>query len=392
MTVQLEEPTRPALCRNLVLRFLEVGITRSIDRTSEFPLPLSTTDVRRLVATQPRLSFATLPTPLQEAKRLSDHLGGPRIFLKRDDMTGLAFGGNKTRNLEFRMVQPVHEKADVIIMSLELTSNSARQTVACANRLGIDTVLVLKGERPDVPQGNLLVNALLGAEVHFEPDEDTRAARIDEIRERLTREGKRPMVLTSEPIFDIGSALAYLESTVETIEQMWALGVEPDVFYMTSGGKGLAGPVLVKRLMDAPFAVHGVTVSYEYDVPPRTAGIANDTLDLLGLDVRIAPSEVTSFNDHVGPGYGIPTREAYDAMALMARTEGVILDPIYTGKTFAALLDHVDRGIISRSANVVFVHTGGTPAVFSHAPEILEHASTYRLPQPAPAESPSLAP
>lgn len=354
----------------------------------EFDLPLDTDGVRRLLASQERVSLACLPTPLQEAKRLSAHLGGPRIFFKRDDMTGLAFGGNKTRNLEFRMVQPVRAGADVLIMSLEITSNSARQTVACAVQLGMEVVLVLKGEEPPTEQGNLIVNRLLGAEVHYAADADAQRELVQRRRDELEREGRRPMVLTSEPIFDIGSALAYMESTVETLEQLRTRDVEPDLFYMTSGGKGQAGLVLAKRLMEAPFLVHGVTVNYEYDVPPRTARIANDTLELLGLDVRIDASEVLSFGDHVGPGYGHPTEEAYDAMALVARTEGIVLDPIYTGKAFAALLDHIERGLVPRDATVVFVHTGGTPALFSHADAVRRHADTYRLPDPARPDRP----
>lgn len=360
--------------------------------STEFPLPLDTGGIRRLLATQDRVSLACLPTPLQEAKRLSAHLGGPRIFFKRDDMTGLAFGGNKTRNLEFRMVQPVRAQADVLIMALEVTSNSARQTVACAAQLGMEVVLVLKGEEPETEQGNLIVNRLLGAEIHYAPDADRQREIIETRREELRREGRNPMVLTSEPIFDIGSALAYMESTAETLEQLDARGVAPDVLYMTSGGKGQAGLVLAKRLMEAPFLVHGVTVNYEYDVPPRTARIANDTLELLGLDVRIDPSEVISFDDHVGPGYGIATEEAYDAMALVARTEGIVLDPIYTGKAFAALLDHVERGLVPRDATVVFVHTGGTPALFSHADAVRRHAETYRLPEPEDPSSPLTVP
>jgi 1-aminocyclopropane-1-carboxylate deaminase/D-cysteine desulfhydrase-like pyridoxal-dependent ACC family enzyme len=187
-------------------------------------------------------------------------------------------------------------------------------------------------------------------------------------------------VLTSEPIFDIGSALAYLESTVELLEQMSALGSAPDYLYMTSGGKGQAGLVLAKRLLEAPFHVHGITVSHEYDVAPRTARIANDTLAHLGIDLRIDASEVVSFDDHVGPGYGHVTTEGLAALELMARTEGIVLDPIYTGKAFAALLDHIDRGIVPRDATVVFVHTGGTPAVFSHAETILAHLSPERPP------------
>ncbi len=347
-------------------------------RTSRFVPPMTTSQIRELIATQPRVSLACLPTPLQETERLSSVLGGPRIFIKRDDLTGLAFGGNKTRNLEFRMVQPVRAEANVLIMALEITSNSARQTVAAGNKLGMRTVLVLKGERPEVLQGNLLINHLLGAEVHYARDTEEQRQIIEAVADSVRRAGERPMVLTSEPIFDIGSALAYLESTVELIEQLQAVGAAPDYLYMTSGGKGQAGLVLAKRLLEAPFLVHGITVSHEYDVEPRTAQIANDTLAHLGIDLEIDPSEVVSFSDFVGPGYGHVTSAGLAAVELMARTEGVVLDPIYTGKSFAALLDHIERGIIPRDATVVFVHTGGTPAVFTHAEAILAHLSRDR--------------
>jgi 1-aminocyclopropane-1-carboxylate deaminase/D-cysteine desulfhydrase-like pyridoxal-dependent ACC family enzyme len=353
-------------------------------RSSRFAPPLSTSEIRDLVATQPRIPLACLPTPLQEAKRLTSALRGPRIFIKRDDLTGLAFGGNKSRNLEFRMVEPVRAEADVLIMALEITSNSARQTVAAGNKLGMRTVLVLKGDPPGSPQGNLLINHLLGAEVHYARDADEQVQIIERVAEEVRRAGERPMVLTSEPIFDIGSALAYLESTVELIDQMSALGAAPDYLYMASGGKGQAGQVLARRLLEAPFLVHGITVSYEYDVPPRTARIANDTLALLGLDLRIDPSEVVSFGDHVGAGYGHLTPEGLAAVELVARTEGVVLDPIYTGKAFAALLDHIERGIVPRDATVAFVHTGGTPAVFTHAEAILAHLDRQRAQRPGP--------
>jgi len=340
----------------------------------------TTPEIRALIATQERVRLACLPTPLVEAERLTEVLGGPRVFIKRDDLTGVAMGGNKSRNLEFRMVEPVRAKADVIVMSLEITSNSAFQTAAAANRLGIETVLVLKGEKPDVVQGNLLVDYFLGADIRYAPDETEQAETVNRVAAELRAEGRNPMVLTSEPIFDVGSALAYLESAIETTEQMEAVGAYPDYFYMTSGGKGQAGLVLAKRLLGAPFLVHGITVSHEYDVPPRTAKIANDTLDRLGLDVRIAPEEVVSFNEFVGSGYGSVTQAGLDAMALMARTEGIILDPIYTGKSFAALVDHIGKGIVPKDATVVFVHTGGVPAIFTHAAAILEHAVGYLPP------------
>ena len=338
-------------------------------------MTITTQKIRSFLQEQPRVPAALLPTPLHEAKRLTQLLGGPRIFLKRDDLTGFAYGGNKTRNLEFRLAHAVTERVDVLLMALEITSNSARQTVAAANKLGMRTVLVLKGERPAIIQGNLLLNYLLGAEVHFARDAKEQQSIVEDVFEQLRQAGKKPLVLTSEPIFDIGSALAYFECTLELLEQMQNLGAYPDYLYMTSGGKGQAGLVLAKKFLDAPYKVHGVTVSYEYDVQPRTAKIANAAAQHLGLDTRIFPEEVVSFSDFVGPGYGVPTEEAYEAMKLMAQTEGVILDPIYTGKCFAALHHHITQGVIEPDATVVFIHTGGSPAIFAHADEILAHVS-----------------
>lgn len=333
--------------------------------------PFDRQELRQLLRRQDRVPAALMPTPLHEAKRLREVIGGPRVFLKRDDLTGYAFGGNKTRNLEFRLAHAVLERADVLVMALEITSNSARQTVAAANKLGMRTVLVLKGERPKVIQGNLLVNYLLGAEVHYAADEREQSLIIEQVRDRVSHEGLRPLVLTSEPIFNVGSALAYLEMTLELLEQTDGLGLRPDYLYMTSGGKGQAGLVLAKKLLGAGFRVHGVTVNEEYDVAPRTAQIANDAASFLGLDVTISPTDVINFDGFVGEGYGIPTDEGFEAIELLAQTEGVILDPIYTGKCFAAILSHIRSGLVPNDSIVVFVHTGGTPAIFSFADEIL---------------------
>jgi len=302
------------------------------------------------------------------------------VFIKRDDLTGLGLGGNKSRNLEFRMVAPVQAGADVLVMALDVTSNSARQTIAAGNRFGMRTVLVLKGHRPQLLQGNLLINAILGAELHFAEDDNEQADLIQRLLDKLRGLGHRPMVLTGEAIFNVGSALAYLECGVEIVDQMSGIGLAPDYLYMASGGKGQAGLVIAKVLLGAGFHVHGVTVRHEHDVPPRTARIANDALGLLGVDVEVEPEDVTSFSDFIGPGYGEVTPGCLEAIELMAQTEGIILDPVYTGKAFAALLNHVRTGAIPEEANVVFVHTGGAPAVFSFADVILDYLNERRRP------------
>ena len=188
-----------------------------------------------------RAGSALTPTPLQEAPNLTRALGGPRIFIKRDDLTGVAFGGNKLRNLEFRLARTMAEKPDTVIVGLDLQSNSARQTIGACNKLGLKTILVLEGEKPDVVQGNLLVDYLLGAEVVFAPTREAQRATLDEQPRRVRAAGGRPHILNDNPMFDVASALAYLETTLEMLEQLAPMGVRPDALYMSSSGKGQAG-------------------------------------------------------------------------------------------------------------------------------------------------------
>ena len=173
------------------------------------------------------MRLALTPTPLHEAPNLTRALGGPRIFIKRDDLTGVAFGGNKLRNLEFRLARTMAEQPDTVIVGLDLQSNSARQTIGACNKLGLKTILVLEGQKPDVVQGNLLVDYLLGAEVVFAPTREAQRAVLDEQRARVRAAGGRPHILNDNPMFDVASALAYLETTLEMLEQLAAADVQP---------------------------------------------------------------------------------------------------------------------------------------------------------------------
>jgi D-cysteine desulfhydrase/L-cysteate sulfo-lyase len=321
--------------------------------------------IRERIARVPRVKLALTPTPLQEAPNLTRALGGPRILIKRDDLTGVAFGGNKLRNLEFRLARTMAEQPDTVVVGLDLQSNSARQTIGACNKLGLKTILVLEGRKPDVVQGNLLVDYLLGAEVVFAPTREAQRAALDECARRVREAGGRPHILNDNPMFDVASALAYLETTLEMLEQLVAIGMQPTALYMSSSGKGQAGLVLGKRLTNSGHSVEGVTATDEFDVPSRTTEIANETLQVLGLDVRVSAEEIQNDTRFVGPGYGIPTDACVEAVRLFARTEGVILDPIYTGKAAAGMLAHIREGRYGKEDTVVFVHTGGTPAVFT---------------------------
>jgi len=251
------------------------------------------------------------------------------------------------------------------VVGLDLQSNSARQTIGACNKLGLKTILVLEGEKPDLVQGNLLVDYLLGAEVVFAPTRAAQRAALDEHAARVRAAGGRPHILNDNPMFDVASALAYLEVTLELLEQVARTNVRPNAFYMSSSGKGQAGLVLGRRLTNAALTVHGVTATDEFHVPSRTAAIANETLQLLGYDLRVTEDDIVNDAGFVGAGYGIPTEAAVEATRLFARTEGVILDPIYTGKAAAGMISDIRAGRYGKDDTLVFVHTGGTPAIFT---------------------------
>jgi D-cysteine desulfhydrase/L-cysteate sulfo-lyase len=326
--------------------------------------------IRGHIGRLPRVKLIERPTPITEAPNLARALnqgrpGGPRIFIKRDDLTSLALGGNKLRNLEIRLARTMAEKADTVIVGLDLQSNSARQTVAACNKLGLKTILVLEGSKPDVIQGNLLMDYLLGAEVHFAASRDEQRRMLDDLAVRTRKAGGRPHILNDNPLFDVASAAAYLEATLEVLEQLDAQKLAPSCFYMSSSGKGQAGIVLAQRLTGLGFRMHGVTATSEFHLPSRTAGIANETARALGLDLVITEEEIVNFGEFVGAGYGMPSEAGIEAVKLFARTEGVILDPIYTGKAAAGLVAHVREGRFGEEDVIVFVHTGGTPANFT---------------------------
>ncbi len=326
--------------------------------------PASFADIRQRIAKIPRVDIAIKNTPLQEMPNLARHLGGPRIFIKRDDLTGVALGGNKLRNLEFRLARTMSEKPDVVIVGLDLQSNSARQTVGACNKLGLDTILVLEGTRPDVVQGNLLIDYLLGAEIHFARDRHEQRSLLDSLAADCRAKGRRVHILNDNPMFDVASALAYIETLMEMQDQLQTAGVKPTAFYMSSSGKGAAGFEIARKLFGG-FAIHSVTATSEFDVPSRTAGIANQTCEALGLDLRLTPSDITNFGGFVGARYGVPSDAGNEATRLFARHEGIILDPIYTGKAAAGMIAHIRENRFSRDDVLVFVHTGGSPAVFT---------------------------
>jgi L-cysteate sulfo-lyase len=341
--------------------------------------PLSADQIRQRYVTMrvPRVPLALLPTPLQDAPRLAAELGIGRLLIKRDDLTGLAFGGNKARNLEFRMAEAVEQGAEVFIAGLEGQSNSARMSSAAANVLGMHTILILRAERDWGWQGNLLIDRLLGAEVRFieTTDRATASSEMDralrETAEEVRRAGKRPYVMNHSGAFAVGSALAYVLCTLEIAEQSAALGAEPTHVYMASGNKGHAGLILGRKLLGRSFRTIAISQHYADDRVSGALSGAQEALRMLGWRMDLAASDVESYDDYVETAYGEPSPRGLEAMRLAARLEGLILDPIYTGKAMAGLIDHARRGKLGAESTVVFVHTGGLPALFAFKDEIL---------------------
>src|SRR3954470_5154779 len=337
--------------------------------------PVSADEIRRRIASVPRVPLALTPTPLQEAPRLAAELGIGRLLIKRDDLTGLAFGGNKTRNLEFRMAEAVEMGTEVFIAGLEAQSNSARQTTAAANILGMRTILVLRTDRDWGWQGNPLIDRILGADVRWLEADDPAVMdqTLRDVAEEQRQKGLKPYVMNHAGAFALGSALAYLLCTLEIVEQAAALGVAPTHLYMTSGNKGHAGLILGRKLLGASFRTIAVSQRRGDDRVPGALSGARDAAHALGWDVPLSEADVQSHDEYVGEGYGLPSPEALAAIRLAARTEGLLLDPVYTGKAMAGLIDHARRGLLGPDSVVVFIHTGGLPALFAFKDEILEH-------------------
>jgi D-cysteine desulfhydrase family pyridoxal phosphate-dependent enzyme len=331
--------------------------------------------------TFPRVKLAALPTPLTEAAGLRDALGGParcpRILLKRDDLTGLALGGNKARKLEFLIGDARQQGATCVITTGAVQSNHARMTAAAACIAGLGVTLVLTTTEPDpVPQGNYLLDRLFGARIHLiaagpdpriavAPDEE---ARVREVVEQSRADGERPYVIPVGGSSGIG-ALGYAAGTLELVEQLAAMQLAPTRLYYASGSRGTqAGLELGSRLFSAPYRLFGIAVSGgEEEKRLRAARIANEAGARLGAEVNIVAAELATNQDHIGAGYGIPTQACLEAIRLLAQRDGVLLDPTYTAKAMAALIADVRSGAITPDETIVFLHTGGVPALFAHA-------------------------
>ncbi len=326
------------------------------------------------LASLPRFRLAHLPTPLEEAQFLSATLGGPRILIKRDDCTGLAFGGNKTRKLEYLIADAQHQGASVVITCGSTGSNHCRQTAAAARVAGMKCMLVLNSavENPSV-QGNLLLDRMLGAQIHYVDQETDRDPLMERLAEECRENGEEPYVIPSGGSNSLGAS-AYVAAIFELMEQLDDLGVEPSRVYTTSSTSGgtHAGLAIGAAIAGATFLVQGVAIEGNAEeIRSIVHPLANVTADFLGSDARLSPENILIDDGYVGAGYGIPTGECLDAMNMLARTQAVLLDPVYTAKTMAGMIGHIRGGQFDPTETIVFLHSGGMPALFTYGEELL---------------------
>ena len=336
-------------------------------------------EINDVVSRYPRLALTPLPTPLVYMKNLSEYLGGPRIFVKRDDIGSLAFGGNKTRKLEFIMAQAAEEGCDTVVTLGGVQSNWVRQTVAAAKALGMHAVAVLEGEKPDTIQGNLMLDMLMGAEIIYRPgipqdvEDEEIASRFPitgPVAEELRSKGRRPFLAPLGGATPIGN-LGYINMTGELLAQLEAQRIDAKHIFLGTGTGGThAGMQLGLRLAGSDIKLHGISVSFH--TRPKEEEIAemcNSSMEFYGVDERFDPADVDVNYDYVGAGYGAVTPEAVEAVRLAARLEGLIMCHTYAGKALSGLIGMIRSGAIPKDEDVVFVHTGGGTANFEH-PEL----------------------
>jgi L-cysteate sulfo-lyase len=309
----------------------------------------------------PRYLLASLPTPVEELASLSEELAVPRLQIKRDDLTGLAFGGNKSRKLEYLVAQALADEAKTLVTTGAVQSNHCRQTAAAAARAGLACVLVLTGFEPPEDSGNVLLDRLLGAEIVW-AGEKPRGEALQSTFTSLQAENAAPFLVPYGGSSPTGAA-----ACAYAIRELLAQGVNPDwIVFATSSGGTQAGFVAGARL----FGFRGKILGISVDEPApglqsRVAALASQVCDLLGEPHVFDQVEILVNDSYLGEGYGIPGPLEREALQLFARHEGILLDPVYTGRAAGGLIDLVRRGYIKSNQTVLFWHTGGTPALFA---------------------------
>jgi D-cysteine desulfhydrase family pyridoxal phosphate-dependent enzyme len=320
-----------------------------------------------------RLSLARLPTPLDEAPRLAAALGLRRLWIKREDLSGYALGGNKLRKLDFLLAEATDAGADTLIATAGYQSNFCRALAGAAAKAGLACHLHLRAAGPLKLEGNLLLDRIFGASITTtdatDPWDPRIRAELDAIAEDLKAKGRHPSIVqltgASAPL----GAAAWFSGAHELARDCESLRVEPDAVVVACGsGLTLAGLALGLKHLGSRTRVLGLSVQQPASrLLPWVTDVAEQTAQRLGISTRLGAEDLTILDDQIGPGYGVPTPAALDAVALAGQTEALVLDPVYTGKAFAGLMAQARGGMLGRDAAAVFLHSGGTPGLFANA-------------------------
>ena len=323
----------------------------------------------------PRVSLAHLPTPLEYLPRLSKHLGGPDIYVKRDDCTGLASGGNKTRKLEYSMAAALEEGADTIITVGAVQSNHVRQTAAAACKLGLKCEVLLEHRIAEPSEyyagsGNVLLDKIFGANLREYPGGTDFDKAMAEVADEVSANGGKPYVIPGGASNKIG-ALGYVNCAIELLGQIEGQGLDIGHIVTATGSAGTQGGLIVGlKAMESTIPLLGIGVNIpQQDQEEKVFKLACETAEYIGKPGCVAREDVVANCNYVGDGYGVPTESMNEAVLMLARTEGLLFDPVYSGKGLAGMIDLIRNGTLG-DGNIVFLHTGGSAALFAYADQL----------------------
>ena len=342
----------------------------------------------------PRAKIATLPTPIQYLPNLTKKLDGPKIYVKRDDLTGLAFGGNKARKLEYIMAEALQQKADTIVTGAGYHSNWCTQTVAAVKKLGLDIYLIKSAPHEDYEgkdwDGNHLLHRLMGAHIKTVRPENFKET-MDATMEKLKKQGKNPYFVPvggSDPT----GASAYMNAVLETTYQANNMGIHfKQLIHATGSGGTQAGLVMGAKAFNTGMQIIGAAVGYtpKEEQIEKVRQIVLDSQKKYDLDFTLKEGDITVYNEYVGGGYGFMSEAKLEAVQMLAETEGLLIDPVYTATAMACLIDLVRKNTYKKTDNILFLHTGGAVALFPYKEAIKAYVKGEKLPYTTPEWSPA---
>jgi len=321
----------------------------------------------------PRFHLADFPTPIQYLEVLTKKYNGPAIFIKRDDLTSLGMGGNKTRKLEFLLGEALEQNKDTLVTAGGIQSNHCRLTAAAARKAGLDCHLVLNGEPPEIANGNLLLDKIFGATVHF-CDRMERDKKLLQVADNLAGAGKKPYVIPVGGSNGIG-AVGYVDGMMELSRQLDEINLRPDaIVFATSSGGTQAGLTLGAELTGFKGDILGISIDQVQagpdPFPPVLTQITNETATRLNSDLRMTESDFSLNCDYLGAGYAMPGELEFNAIRDLSLLEGILLGPVYTARAMGGLLDLIKKDHFTKDQTVLFWHTGGTPELFAWADQL----------------------